>query len=50
MVLYVFTKVGEKVFFSFNCLHLLPPVAMYLGIRKGKLKPINPAPSDSLGV
>lgn len=26
------------------------PVAMYLGIRKGKVKTVNPAPSDSLGV
>ncbi|XP_020356885.1 MAP/microtubule affinity-regulating kinase 3 isoform X8 [Oncorhynchus kisutch] len=25
-------------------------VAMYLGIRKGKVKTVNPAPSDSLGV
>ncbi|XP_053701945.1 MAP/microtubule affinity-regulating kinase 3a isoform X20 [Synchiropus splendidus] len=25
-------------------------VAMYLGIRKGKIKTVNPAPSDSLGV
>ncbi|XP_015243273.1 PREDICTED: MAP/microtubule affinity-regulating kinase 3 isoform X12 [Cyprinodon variegatus] len=25
-------------------------VAMYLGIKKGKLKTVNPAPSDSLGV
>lgn len=25
-------------------------VAMYLGIKKGKIKTVNPAPSDSLGV
>lgn len=29
---------------------LLPTVAMYLGIKKGKIKTVNPAPSDSLGV
>lgn len=29
---------------------LLLTVAMYLGIKKGKIKTVNPAPSDSLGV
>lgn len=28
----------------------LSTVAMYLGIKKGKIKTVNPAPSDSLGV